>query len=313
MKIVVIGASGHVGTYLIPHLICLGHSVINISRQQRQPYFLSAEWEEVEQITLNRTQPDFGVRIAALSADVVIDMICFTQEEAKLLATAINGKIQHFIHCGTMWVHGYSTYVPATEGQDRKPFCEYGKQKLAIETYLLNHAPAGFPATVLHPGHITGPGWLPINPAGNLNPEVFRILARGAKLQLPNLGLETLHHVHASDVASAFIRAINKPEVAIGEAFQIVSEQAITLRGYAEVTGSWFGKQADLEFVCWDRWKTNVSEEDAKLTWDHIAHSPNGSIEKAKRLLGYQPRYSGMEAVKEAVDWQIAENNLLTI
>ncbi|MEO9013240.1 MAG: hypothetical protein ABI266_08470 [Ginsengibacter sp.] len=27
-----------------------------------------------------------------------------------------------------------------------------------------------FPVTILHPGHITGPGWLPINPAGNPQP-----------------------------------------------------------------------------------------------------------------------------------------------
>jgi nucleoside-diphosphate-sugar epimerase len=44
-----------------------------------------------------------------------------------------------------------------------------------------------------------------------------------------------------------------------------------------------------------------VSEEDAAATWDHIAHSPCCSIEKAKRI-GYQPRYSSLEAVRESVD-----------
>ncbi|GAG65857.1 unnamed protein product, partial [marine sediment metagenome] len=63
-----------------------------------------------------------------------------------------------------------------------------------------------FPATVLHPGHIVGEGWAPLNPAGHFNPEVFTKLARGRELVLPNLGLETVHHVHADDVAQVFIK-----------------------------------------------------------------------------------------------------------
>ena len=48
----------------------------------------------------------------------------------------------------------------------------------------------GFPATSFRPGHIVGEGWLPINPLGKLNPEVFSKIARGEELVLPNLGLE---------------------------------------------------------------------------------------------------------------------------
>lgn len=311
MKIVIIGGSGHVGTYLVPELVKQGHAVINISRQLRKPYSPSEEWKEVRQLTLDRSQDDFNARIAALLPDVVIDMICFTTESAEQLVNALEGRIQHFVQCGSMWVHGHSEYVPATEKMARKPICNYGKQKLAIENYLLDKASTGFPATVLHPGHITGPGWLPINPAGNLDPGVFKKLALGEKLALPNLGMETLHHVHAADVAAAFMQAIDNREKAIGEAFHVVSEQAITLRGFAEHVASWFEKKPNLSFVCWESWAKAVSEQHAMLTWDHISHSPNGSIEKAKRLLGYQPRYSSMEAVREAVDWQVAENNLL--
>ena len=57
------------------------------------------------------------------------------------------------------------------------------------------------PATVLHPGHLVGSGWPPINPAGNFNPGVFANLRGGRSVRLPNFGLETLHHVHADDVA----------------------------------------------------------------------------------------------------------------
>jgi nucleoside-diphosphate-sugar epimerase len=55
-----------------------------------------------------------------------------------------------------------------------------------------------------------------------------------------------------------------------------------------------------------------VSKEDADATYDHIVRSPNCSIDKAKRLLDYQPRYTSMQAVREALDWLI-EHDELTI
>jgi nucleoside-diphosphate-sugar epimerase len=157
----------------------------------------------------------------------------------------------------------------------------------------------------LHPGHIVGPGWAPLNPAGHFNPGVFSRLARGESLALPNLGLETVHHVHADDVAQAFMQALAYRSNAVGESFHVVSPAALTLRGYAEAVAAWFGRPAQLEFLPWPEWRTTVSAEEAEATWDHIAHSPNCSITKAGRLLDYRPRYSSLQAVAEAVDWLI--------
>src|SRR5919202_1080926 len=163
----------------------------------------------------------------------------------------------------------------------------------------------GFPATVLHPGHIVGPGWVPVNPAGNFDPEVFGVLARGEELALPNLGMETVHHVHADDVAQAFERALASWNAAVGESFHVVSPAALTLRGYAEAIAGWFGRAARLRFVPWEQWREEVSEDDAAATWDHIAHSPNCRIRKASRALDYRPRYGSLQAVGEAVAWMM--------
>jgi len=248
----------------------------------------------------------FGQRVRDLEPDVVIDMICFRLESARQLAEALRGQVQHFLHCGTIWVHGPSVQVPTTEEQPRRPFGNYGIQKLAEARR------GGFPATVLHPGHITGIGWAPINPAGNLNPQVFGQLARGEELALPNLGMETLHHVHADDVAQSFMQAMAHWSSAIGESFHVVSPAALTLRGYAEAVAAWYGQTANLRFLPWEEWRATVSEKDAALTWDHIAHSPNCSIAKAQRLLGYQPRYNSLQAIYESVTW-LAEHGILNV
>ena len=311
MRIVVIGGSGHIGTYLIPMLVDLGHEVINVTRGRRQPYVPHAAWKRVQQIEADRDVEDqagtFASRIAELKPDIVVDLICFTENSAIQIVEALRGRIQHLLHCGTIWVFGHSTIVPATEDLPMRPFGDYGIQKAAVETYLLAEARrSGFPATVLRAGHIVGPGYTPLNPVGNFNPDVFTQIARGELLRLANLGLETVHHVHAADVAQGFVRMMAQHSVSVGESFHIVSPTAITLRGYAEAVYGWFGREPNLEFLPWPEWRSTVSEADANATWDHIAHSPNASIAKAQNLLGYQPRYSSLQAVYEALQWLIA-------
>lgn len=308
MRVVVIGGTGHIGTYLSPRLVQAGHDVVSVSRGRRQPYQDHKVWKQIACIALDRTaeesQGTFGNRMADLRPDAVIDLTCYTIESARQLVDALRHRVQHFLHCGTIWVHGHSVQVPTTEDAPRQPFGDYGCRKAAIESYLLQEArDTKFPATVLHPGHLVGPGWFPINPGGNFNPEVFSSLASGNEVLLPNLGMETVHHVHADDVAQAFVQAVARRDAALGESFHVVSTAALTLRGYAESMASWFGREARLRFLPWEEWSQSFSEKDARITWDHIAHSPNCSIGKARFLLGYEPGYSSLKAVQEAVTW----------
>ena len=303
------------GTFLVPRLVTAGHELTVVSRKQREPYLIHSAWQSVRRIPIDRSEAEkqntFGKQILDLDPDIVIDMICFTPESVESLVEELSGKIRHYLLCGTIWVHGYSEQVPTDETQPRKPFGDYGIKKAEIESWLLSYSHlTGFPATIIHPGHIVGPGWVPLNPAGNFNPDVYKKLAAGEELILPNLGLETVHHVHADDVAQAFEKAINNRSTALGESFHTVSPKALTLRGYAEAMAAWFGKDAHLSFLPWTEWKNTVNEKDADATWDHIAHSPNCSIEKARNLINYQPRYTSLQAVQESVSHLIDNKSL---
>jgi nucleoside-diphosphate-sugar epimerase len=201
-----------------------------------------------------------------------------------------------------MWVHGHSTIVPTIESEPRAPFGDYGIQKAAIEKWLLDATRRReIRAAILHPGHIVGPGWNPVNPAGHLDPAVFTRLANGEEVVLPNFGMETLHHVHADDVAQAFELAVTNADRAVAESFHVCSPAAMTLRGYAEAMAAHFGRAARLAFLPWEEWRKTVTEAQAAITLDHISHSPNGSIAKARARLGYAPRYTSLEAVIESV------------
>jgi nucleoside-diphosphate-sugar epimerase len=316
MRVAVIGGTGHIGTYLVPRLVEGGHTVLCVSRGQRAPYTPHRAWEAVRHVRLDRGTEEaagnFGRRIAELEPEAVIDITCYRLESARQLVDGLRGLVKRFLHCGTIWVHGFNVTVPTTEDQARKPLEEYGVRKAAIEAYLLEEARANsFPAAVIHPGHIVGEGWPPLNPQGHFSPWVFERLARGQELALPHLGLATFHHVHGDDVAQGFMRALENWDHAAGQCFHIVSDAALTQRGYAEAAACWFGKEARLCWMQWEEWRATVSEEEGSQSWRHITHSSHCSIAKARRLLGYEPRYTSLQALRESVDWLILNGKVV--
>src|ERR1051326_6706396 len=267
-RVVVIGATGHIGTYLLPRLVDGGHEVIAVSRGTRGPYHASPQWDAVTAVAADREAEDaagtFGDRIAALRPEVVIDLICFTQASARQLIDALRASRPLLVHCGTIWVHGPALRVPVTEDEPRTAYGEYGRGKAEIEALLHRETLAGgVPAVVLHPGHISGPGWPVITPAGNLDPGVWTSLATGQPLALPDHGLGVLNHVHADDVAQAFEHALTRP-AAIGASFHVVAEQAMTLRGLAAGVAQWFGREPVLEFTDWAEFGRKAGPEHAE-------------------------------------------------
>jgi len=315
MRVVIIGATGHIGSYLVPRLVNAGHEVLAVSRGLRQPYHDSLAWRHVQHVGIDRAAAEadrtFGTAIATLSPDVVIDLICFTLDSAAHLVDALRGRVELFLHCGTLWVHGVPKSRPYDETALREPFGEYGIRKAQIERFLLEAAGGGFPASVLHPGHITGAGWVPVNPAGNLDLAVFARLAQGDRVALPDGGMATLQHVHADDVAQAFELALAQPVAAVGQAFHVAAREPVTMTDYAKSASSWFGRDACLEYLPWDQWRTTVTEQAASITHDHILHSPAASIAKAEALLGFKPMYSAVDAAREAVNWLLDSKALM--
>lgn len=309
-RVVVIGATGHIGTYLVPRLVRAGHEVVAVSRGSREPYVPAPEWKQVERVVADRDAEDaagtFGARIAALRPDAVVDLVCFTPESAQQLVDALRPTRPLLLHCGTIWVHGRVATVPVTEDDPRTAYGEYGIHKARIEALLHRETLAGgVPAIVLHPGHITGP-WVSITPAGNRDLDVWRRLATGEPLALPGLGMGVLNHVHGDDVAQAFALALTRPE-AIGSSFHVVAERAMTLRGLATGVAAWFGREPVIELVDWDEFARRVGDVHAETTREHVERGIAASIDRARTVLGYRPRYTSLEALRDSLCALVAD------
>jgi len=315
MRIVVIGGSGHVGSFLVPRLVRAGHQVVNLSRGKSQPYVVDEAWRDVQQVLINREAAEadgsFADRVVALDSDAVIDMTGFTLTSTVALLEGLRGHTGHLLHCGSIWKYGPSLKIPVTEENESPPFGEYGMQKAAIARMLQHETRSGgLVTTSLHPGHISGPGWPAIGPLGNLDPAVWTALSAGTEIAIPGIGSELLHHVHADDVAQAFQLAVEHRDEAAGESFNVVAPSAMTVRGFAEIVAGWFGQEARLRPVSWAEFRAGTTDEFADQSWEHLSRSLYASIDKARSLLGFAPAYEPEAAVLDAVRWLIDHDQL---
>ena len=309
MRVVVVGATGHVGSFLVPRLVRAGHEVVALSRGTRQPYVDDPAWEAVRRVVVDREAEDaagtFGARVADLAPDAVVDMVCFTAGSARQLADALSGHAGHLLHAGSIWAHGRARAVPLREEDRREPFGGYGTAKSAIEDLLLARSRrGGVPATVVHPGHISGPGWPAITPLGNLDERVWTALATGRELVVPGDGGQLMHHVHADDVARVFQAALERPSASVGEAFFAISDRGWSVRGLATEVAGWFGREPVLRESSWEELRA-VAGDHADTSWEHLVRSQSASPDKAATLLGCAPRRSSPEVLHEALGWLV--------
>ena len=307
MKVVVIGGTGHIGTFLIPMLVNAGYETIYISRGKSQPYVNDPAWKKAQKVIMDRnSEKDFSNKVIEMKPDIIVDLINYNVNDTKKMVEVIQKSncCNHYLYCSTIWAHGRSEILPVgRESLSKEPICNYGKDKYESEKYLIEKfRKENFPMTIIAPGQISGPGWNIINPWGGVDYRPFQIIANGDTIFLPNFGQETLHHIHGEDVAQLFFKAIVNRNQALGEVFNAVSGGSITLYGYAKLLYEYFGKEPKIEFKPWNEFCEYVAnKKETDLGYLHFIRSGYFNYEKEEKLLGCRPKYTNVEAIKAAV------------
>ena len=311
MKIIAIGASGHIGSYLVKELVKDGHEVIAVMRGNRTPYGYDENiWKKVQVVNMTRQELYETDFIEKINADVICDLIAFDLDGVKKIVSKIKNNA-FYVQIGSIWMYENKEYIPVDELHPKNAEQTYGKQKGLIEDYLLAKVKNGeLNATVIHPGHVSGKEWQPINPQGNLDFNVFEKIKNGEKIVLLYDGLSTVQHIHSYDLARIIISAINKKDISNGQAFIAVAEKAMTLRAITEKVFEYFNQKPNIEYLSWEDFKKEVGDDNALVTLDHTSHSPCCSVDKAKKLLGVDIKYSIMDIFYEYLNEQKKLKNI---
>src|SRR4051812_48477680 len=105
MRVLIIGGTGLISTGIIKQLHARGDADVTMfNRGQRESTIASGD---VKIISGDRNDfAAFEGRFAKEKFDVVIDMICFTPQQAESDVRAFGGRCEHFIFCSTVCAYG---------------------------------------------------------------------------------------------------------------------------------------------------------------------------------------------------------------
>lgn len=302
-RVLVIGGTGHIGSYLVPRLVSFGYEVFVYARGTTSPYPSSPLWRGVTFIRGNREEDEkrglLQEHIRRIRPQAIVDLIAFEPESAAYLVDAIAHQDLHLLMCTTAWVYGKTRIIPTPEDAPRFPENDYARKKVAIEDVLFAAHRAGkIQVTIIRPTHITGPGKTFVTPFGDHNPECLQRILDGEEIILLDGGFSTLHHVHPKDVADLFFAALSQPEKASGEAFNCGARYAMTFFGLGEFLAQLFGQPFRFRSLSLEAYTEQFGyPEEAAM---HVRQGCCVSMEKARELLGFVPSYTPEAAVTEA-------------
>jgi nucleoside-diphosphate-sugar epimerase len=212
----------------------------------------------------------------------------------RLLEAAARHGVRRFVHTSTVGVHGHVEHPPADETAPLAPGDVYQATKAEAETLAFEyHRKRGVPVTVVRPGAIYGPGETRLL-------KLFRAIARG-RYAIVGSGRTFYHPVYIDDLVAGFLLALDRPE-AVGEAFLMCgpryASQVELAALIAKHTGGrvlpfriparpiqWAGDLVEALFV-----PLGIEPPLHRRRVDFWTKSRAFTIEKARRLLGYQPQ-----------------------
>jgi nucleoside-diphosphate-sugar epimerase len=225
----------------------------------------------------------------------------------RLLEAAARHGVRRFVHTSTVGVHGHVERPPADETAPLAPGDIYQETKAEAETLALRyHRTRGVPVAVVRPGAIYGPGETRLL-------KLFRSIARG-RYAVVGSGRTFYHPVFIDDLVAGFLLALDRPE-APGEAFLICGPSYVSQDDLAALVAKHTGGRVlpfhvparpiqwlgDLvEAVCVP---LGIEPPLHRRRVDFWTKSRAFTIEKARRLLGYEPRTDLDRGIATTAAW----------
>lgn len=176
-------------------------------------------------------EEDVARRLEGMEFDCVCNFIGFVPEQVERDFRLFGGRTRQY-----MYISSASAYdKPAkshiiTEGTAlANPHWEYSRNKIACEDVLMRHyREDGFPVTIIRPSHTYCERSIPVAVHGRKGSwQVLKRMMEGKQVLVHGDGESLWTLTCNEDFARGFIGLIGNPH-AIGEAFQIMSDETLT-------------------------------------------------------------------------------------
>jgi nucleoside-diphosphate-sugar epimerase len=230
----------------------------------------------------------------------------------KLVKTADRAGVERFVHCSTVGVYGDVLEVPATEESPFNPMDIYHETKLEGERAILAYAETlpedGLVVTVNRPAMVYGPGDLRMF-------KLFKAVLSG-KFAMIGSGRCLAHLGYIEDQVDSFLLGAVAPREKVhGEAFNIASDQPLTLNRLVEIIAEKGGvRRPRLRIPLGPVWLAAWLCEMAfkplgvrpplfRRRVGFFKYNRAFDLSKAKAAMGYLSRWSHEAGIQETIAW----------
>lgn len=236
MKVLIIGGTGLISTAISRQLLAKDVSLTLFNRGQSAIRFPEGA---VKIINGDRNQSHaFEAQMQqGESFDCVIDMICYTPEQAQSAVRAFQGRTQQFLFCSTVDVYSKPAHrYPIREDEPRMSASSYGQNKIQCEDVFREaHVRGDFAVTIIRPAMTYGEGGGIVDTWG-WSTRIFDRLLKGKPILVHGDGTALWCACHVDDVAPAFVNAISAN--AYGKAYHVTGEEWMPWNHYYQAAAA---------------------------------------------------------------------------
>jgi len=329
VKILVTGAAGFIGGYLVEELLKQGHVVVGIDNyskygpvkksydRDKNYRFVRGDVKDTDLLKRLLVDCDHLVAGAARIGGIAYfhqyayDLLA---ENERIIASTFDAAIDAFKKnrlkkitvISSSMVFESTDIFPTPESAiftSPPPKSTYGFQKLACE-YFARGAWEQYrlPYTIVRPFNCVGIGERQAiggkkSKSGNIKlamshvvPDlVYKILKGQEPLHILGDGKQIRHFTYGGDIAEGIVKAIFSPK-AINEDFNISTDKSTTILALAKMIWKKINPHKPFRYIC-----------DQPFTYDVKKRIPD--VRKARRLLGFEAKTTLEEMLNLVIDW----------
>jgi nucleoside-diphosphate-sugar epimerase len=320
--VLVTGATGFTGGALARRLVGQGVKVTAFVRSLERAKDLVAlgvdcrvvDITDAADVDRNFQAFDKVFHIAALFRTEESDLSVFKRVNVDATRNLLDATRKHgagrFIHCSTVGVQGRIDDPPAAEDYRYHPEDHYQQTKMEGELLVRERMKEGMDAVVVRPAGIYGPG-------DTRFLKVFRGIEKGWFVIIGS-GRTLYHFTYIDDLIDGFLLAAESP-AAKGEVFTIGGASHVTIREVFDIIADVLGKpRPRLRIPAWPvhiaavlcvalckPFGINPPLYPRRLEFFTLDRS--FTIDKARRLLGYDPKVSVREGFTRTGEWYASQ------
>ena len=244
MKVLFIGGTGIISSACSPLAIERGMELFLLNRGES----FRPVPEGARSLHADIRRPETVEKaLGSLKFDAVVDWIAFTPEHIETDLRLFKDRTEQFVFISS--ASAYQTppaQLPVTESTPLdNPFWEYSRNKIACEEILVNaYRKDNFPITIVRPSHTYDQTLFPFH--GGYT--VIDRMRKGKEVIVHGDGSSLWVMTHHKDFAKGLVGLLGNSH-AIGEVFQITSDELLTWNQIYTIMGKAAGAEAKLAHI----------------------------------------------------------------